>query len=96
VLHPGDTVAFNLRAWDPDGKPWTWQVLAPSSRSRNERIEISGDRITWHVTEDDIADPAMLVIYLCGGRSYHRRGGSDGHDDTVEFVYRVLPAPARS
>ena len=80
-------MTFDLRAWDPEGVPWTWSV----SDDTDLNVEIAGDRITWHVSDDAIADPCEVFIYLHGGRNYHRHGGRDGFDDTASFLYRVLP-----
>jgi hypothetical protein len=91
ILRPGDTVIFDLKAWDPEGKPWTWSVIGPGSGE--DVFEIRGDRITWPVNDSHIRERAEVVIYLHGGRDYHRRGGQvgEGYDDAVSFIYRVLP-----
>lgn len=88
VLRPGGTVIFGLRAWDPEGLPWTWTVIGPA----NENVDIDSDRITWRVGRSDISDPADVSIYLQGSRDYHRHAGGGGYDDVVSFRYRVLPA----
>lgn len=88
IVHPGDEVIFELRAWDPEGLPWSWKVIT----SGFSAVDIEGDQITWRVESKNIADPASVTVYLHGGRDYHRRqGAGEGWDDTVTFTYRVLP-----
>lgn len=87
TMRPGDTVVFDLRAWDPEGKRWTWTVITPAGS-----FDSASDRITWNVTEGDIADPGRVTILLVGGRAYHRlRSGPASWDDSASFDYRVLP-----
>jgi hypothetical protein len=53
-------------------------------------VDIRAGKITWNVCAEDIADPAYIHIYLASTREYHRHSG--GYDDSVSFVYRVLPS----
>jgi len=86
TLRPGDRVTFDLRAWDPHGRSWTWTVAY--DLQGHSGFEIEGDRIVWNVGEEHIRERAQLIIFLVGSGPYHRHGTVD---DRVSFWYRVLP-----
>jgi len=51
ILHPGDEITFDCRAWDPDNLPFTWSVLRSSGEGCSmlpPRLSSSG--ASWPTT----------------------------------------------
>jgi len=86
IFHPGDEIAFDCHAWDPDNIPFTWSALASGWRRVLE--ESASPEFVWRVEISDISVPCTLTVYLESTRSYHRR---PTFDDAVTFSYTVLP-----
>lgn len=88
VLHPGDVITFECLGWDPEGTEMVWYYCTGFGAIQLEH-RIDGSRLTWTVTDRDIAAEATpLYILLAAQRPYHRHGW---HDGMVTFKYRVLP-----
>jgi len=86
ILHPGDEVVFELRAWDPGAVPFRWQFgIYPFV---NEDIALEDGMFRWHVEDTHIGDSVRPAFVLVSERPYHRSGS---HDDLAMFSYRVLP-----
>lgn len=83
ILHPGDRVTYELKAWDPEGLPVTWQVLVSGTWTT-----VEGAVFDWHVTEGDIGDPKLVIFNLFSSRPYRKH---PGYDEQAFLAYRVLP-----
>jgi hypothetical protein len=92
-LTPGDQVTFTLELSDPDGDDAFVTIIPPGGLD-DANIPISPDGVvTWIVRDKDISDHASVFIFVTSQRDFHRIHG--GHfDDSVAFVYRVVPSAA--
>ena len=89
TLRPGHGVTFSGSAWDPNGDPVSWKVQVVNGPLLHDWQEGNELECTWHVLESDIRQSRFVEIQLRSNKAYHRNG--DGSDDTVTFVYAVLP-----
>jgi len=84
VLNPGDTIDFAVTASDPEDLPLEYGI------GLDEPVKIwqaSGEfQVT--LTDKHIAENFAVGLYIRSPRSYH---ASSSYDDTVRFVYHVLP-----
>jgi hypothetical protein len=86
ILHPGDEVVFELRAWDPGAVPFKWQFgFYPIG---GDDIALEDGMFKWCVEDKHIGDRVQPLFVLISGRPYHRSGH---FDDLGMFRYRVLP-----
>lgn len=90
TLRPGDNVDFSVTASDPFGE------------QLNYRIGLNGgpwgewgtaNDFTFAITEEHIGKLHLIVIQVRSGRSYH---AESNYDDSVTFVYAVLPNRGQS
>jgi hypothetical protein len=88
VLRPGQQVTFKVEASDPNGDDLRLEVLRSGGGTGVDVTIREDGQIVWNVSEQDIADPARMHIYLTSLRTYHK---VRNWDDSVTFTYRVLP-----
>lgn len=86
-LQVGQTVQFEGRAWDPQGRELTWRWGPTFTRLSKP---ISGNDVTfsWVLTPEDVARDTFLAIELTSSGPYHRY---TSYDHRVTFSYRIDP-----
>lgn len=87
VLHPGDILTFTVTASDPRGAEPEYSVVAPHF----DCLDWRKDKVlVVEIKQADIRRECDLEIYIRGtSGSLHANGLH--WDDTVKFVYTVLP-----
>lgn len=97
LVYPGTVIEFEASAWDPSGGDITWAVWVvkqPQDRLLDVTVP-SGQAVhlSWALTADDIASPA-IVVFEVRGQAAHRRMPVFQVDDRVMVNYRVHPQKA--
>lgn len=89
-LTPGDEVIFKVELSDPDGDDVFLCIVPPGGLDADGNMPISADgTMTWTVRDKDVSNPAYVYIFVRSQRDFHR--DSRGIDDSVGFIYRVVP-----
>lgn len=90
-LEVGDTVTFNCRATDPEGRELHWVLI--NNAHHGQKSEATGNEVSLSYTfaRDDVGETAPLLITLRSGGEFHRHSDSDA---TAMFHYAVNP-PSR-
>lgn len=86
TLHPGDTIDLVVTASDPEELPLQYGIrigsTSPMTWQNNGTFSIS-------INEDHIGTNFVIELFIKSPRSYH---ASVTYDDSVMFVYTVLPS----
>jgi len=88
-LTPGDEVTFRLEVSDPKGEDVVISVSPPGGHENAKVFVSEKGKVTWVVRNRDISNEAYLFIFAKSSRGLHR--DERGIDDTVAFIYRVVP-----
>jgi hypothetical protein len=88
TLRVGDTVTFDCRATDPQGRPISWRLYALPG---GEVASSTGDvvQLIWNVQEASVGQQTYAQIWMKSDRTHHR--WSNGSDGLTLFLYQVLP-----
>jgi hypothetical protein len=86
-LQVGDTVRFDARGWDPQGRELTWR-WGPIFASRGPSVVGTEVSFDWTATEAEVSAGTFVEIELLSSGPYHRRGS---YDQRVTFDYTVEP-----
>lgn len=92
VLRPGDTVTFEMSAWDPKGRSLR---ISASVYGHEEIGSVDIDsggtaRLTWSVRDDHVQDVASLSFNLTALDAENHRVGK-GFDQALFTGYKVRP-----
>jgi hypothetical protein len=91
-LNVGQTVSFNCRGWDPQGRQLSWTLRSVMTGARQNRLiaEETGNQVTlfWTVDQDDVGEELGLFLALSSAAEFHRKGT---YDDSIVVVYAVNP-----
>jgi hypothetical protein len=86
TLHPGDTIDLVVTASDPEELPLQYGIRigspSPVTWQNNGTFSVS-------TNEDSIGKNFLIELLIKSPRSYHAFGT---YDDSVLFVYKVLPS----
>lgn len=87
TLQVGETVQFEARGWDPQGRELTWQ-WAPIS-ARNGPTVVGNDvSFAWAPTENEVGSSTFLEVQVTSSGRYHRH---QSYDQRVNWWFRVAP-----
>jgi len=87
VLQVGQTVTFNCRGWDAQGRELTWRVVSQwetlgAIRTGNEV------QLEFVVTEDHVGVHFFVDVEMTSSGKFHRH---TRHDQNAQFFYTVEP-----
>lgn len=86
VLRPGDILQFTATAFDPLGEPLLYYFITSYLKDDDWTAD---SYKTIDVTKDHIRSKFAIEIGLKSNRSYH---ATSFEDDSVRFIYTVLPS----
>jgi hypothetical protein len=84
-LRPGDTIDFVITASDPEDLPLEYGIYL----GKMEIIWQSSGEFQLTLTDKHISKNFAIMLLIRSSRPYH---SSDFYDDSVSFIYDVLPA----
>jgi len=90
-LNVGETVSFNCRGLDPQGRQLSWKLEIATTPSRHRLVaEETGDQVTlfWTVDRNDVGEESVLLLTLTSAAEFHRKST---YDDSIVVVYTVNP-----
>ncbi|GAB2604378.1 hypothetical protein GCM10009696_07380 [Kocuria himachalensis] len=91
-LKVGDSITFDARGWDPQGRELKWRVRTfPSENSRVTKTPIAiGTDVSFEVaiTSGMVGERVYVEISMDSDSSYHRH---THYDHQVSFKYAVNP-----
>ncbi|MFI6986501.1 hypothetical protein ACIBSV_49245 [Embleya sp. NPDC050154] len=88
VLRPGDTVTYQCRGTDPQGRTMRWWLETDRKSGRGEPVYGNDVELTWTVADHHISSFTDVYVVMATDASYHR---FSRHDGIAHFVYCVLP-----
>lgn len=91
-LEVGETVTFNCRATDPEGRELHWR-LNNNAAGHSEADEAVGSEVvlSYTFTRADVGERVPLLMTMRSSGEFHRQPGSRGTDATAMFHYAVNP-----